>query len=375
MARGTADALDESSASRHRARVTGNVCVTSGGDSGGGAGSVSVCPPNDQGAFTCGALNPPHAADGAAWAHGRGRCFAARAIATSAAAESVAGAARGAHGCSGGGSSLACGHWRAHLADACSRPAQGSSLTHPASPLSYLAPQAGLLVSRRKQLRPLALSLATPLPAVRRGSRGIYCMYALEDPNVTLEGPSEIPEVHAAVAAWWAKAVELNPWACEPPKPWPPARLPSPPAAWLGAQAGLSSERSERPVPASVRAASVAAPVIFPVPPVVSAPAPTRPALAPTPAARASSDIPVGGHLNGSRRAGAAHATGVHPPASAAYAKAAAAAVPSLPLQPPPPTPAGGRCAGAVLDWPDGPRVMSLDSSRPTQAGTCRTLY
>jgi hypothetical protein len=52
-------------------------------------------------------------------------------------------------------------------------------------------------------------------------------------------------------------------------------------------------------------------------------------------ASSASSESPVVGHHSGRRRAGAAHATDVHPPATAAYAIAAAAAVPPLPLQPP----------------------------------------
>jgi hypothetical protein len=59
-------------------------------------------------------------------------------------------------------------------------------------------------------------------------------------------------------------------------------------------------------------------------------------------ASSASSNTPVGGHHGGRRRAGAAHSTDVHPPATAAYAIAAEVAAPSLPLQPPPLTPAAG---------------------------------
>jgi hypothetical protein len=65
-------------------------------------------------------------------------------------------------------------------------------------------------------------------------------------------------------------------------------RLPPPPAAWSGARAGLSSERSSRPLPASVRAASGTALVIFTAPLVVSAPAPTWPASAPSQAVQAA---------------------------------------------------------------------------------------
>jgi hypothetical protein len=100
------------------------------------------------------------------------------------------------------------------------------------------------------------------------------------------------PLPHAPARAHGAPAskprVAEVPLACGPPKPLPPARLPPPPAAWLGARAGLSSERSARPLPASVRAASGAALVIFTAPLVVSAPAPTRPASAPSPAVRAA---------------------------------------------------------------------------------------
>jgi hypothetical protein len=59
-------------------------------------------------------------------------------------------------------------------------------------------------------------------------------------------------------------------------------------------------------------------------------------------ASSASSESPVGGHHSGRRRAGGAHATDVHPLATAAYAMAAAAAILPLPLQPPPPTAAAG---------------------------------
>jgi hypothetical protein len=78
------------------------------------------------------------------------------------------------------------------------------------------------------------------------------------------------------------------PLACGPPEPRPPARLPPPPAAWLGARAGLSSERSARPLPASVRAASGTALVIFTASLVVSGPALTWPASAPSPAVQAA---------------------------------------------------------------------------------------
>jgi hypothetical protein len=100
------------------------------------------------------------------------------------------------------------------------------------------------------------------------------------------------PLPHAPARAHGAAAptpcVAEVPLACGPPKPRPSARLPPPPAAWLGARAGLSSGRSARPLPASVRAASGAALVIFTAPLVASAPAPTRPAPAPSPAARAA---------------------------------------------------------------------------------------
>jgi hypothetical protein len=99
---------------------------------------------------------------------------------------------------------------------------------------------------------------------------------------------------------------------------------------WSGARAGMSSERSARPLPARVRAASGPALVIRPPRP--------RGQLA----SSASSESPVGGHHSGGRRAGGLHATNVHPRATTAYAIAAAAAVPPLPLQPLPITPAAG---------------------------------
>jgi hypothetical protein len=73
-------------------------------------------------------------------------------------------------------------------------------------------------------------------------------------------------------------------------------------------------------------------------------------------ACSASSASPVGGHHSGRRRAGAAHATDVHPAATAAYAIAAAAAAAAH---------AGGRRACAGRDRTDGPQVVSPDSSRP----------
>jgi hypothetical protein len=79
---------------------------------------------------------------------------------------------------------------------------------------------------------------------------------------------------------------------------------PPPPAAWLGAQAGLSSERSARPLPVSVRAASGAAPVIFAAPLVVKRPR-AHAASSCAIASNASRDTPVGGHYSGGRRAGA----------------------------------------------------------------------
>jgi hypothetical protein len=161
------------------------------------------------------------------------------------------------------------------------------------------------------------------------------------------------------------RAAEV-PLACRLPKPRPPARLPPPPAAWLGAQAGLSSKRLARPSPASVRAASGTALVIFTALLVVSAPAPTRPAPACVNASSASSDTRVGGHHSGGRHAEAAHATDVPPfsTAACAIASAAAAAVPLLPLQPPTPTPAAdGR--------PQTADVQGLGSTGLTALRSC----
>jgi hypothetical protein len=63
-------------------------------------------------------------------------------------------------------------------------------------------------------------------------------------------------------------------------------------SSMVGRRAGLSSERSARPLPASVRAASGAALVIFTAPLVDSALAPTWPASAPSQAVQAA-EIPL----------------------------------------------------------------------------------
>jgi hypothetical protein len=73
-------------------------------------------------------------------------------------------------------------------------------------------------------------------------------------------------------------------------------------------------------------------------------------------ASSASSESPVVGPHSGCRRAGAAHATDVNRPVTAAYAIAAAAAAAAH-------AGVGRACAG--LDWTDGPQVVSPDSSRP----------
>jgi hypothetical protein len=126
-------------------------------------------------------------------------------------------------------------------------------------------------------------------------------------------------------AALKPRAAEV-PLACEPVKPRPPAQLPPPPAAWSGAQRGLSSEWPARQSPANVAAASGASRY---------AGALHRTARGQRPrahidsscanASSASSDTPVGGHHSGCRRARAVHATDMHPAASAAYPTAAAA--------------------------------------------------
>jgi hypothetical protein len=106
------------------------------------------------------------------------------------------------------------------------------------------------------------------------------------------------PLPHAPARAHGAAALRPRvaevPVACGPPKPRPPAQLPLPPAAWLGARAGLSSKRSARPLPASVRAASGAALVIFTAPLVVRAPAPTWLASAQSPTMRAAKVLWLG---------------------------------------------------------------------------------
>jgi hypothetical protein len=104
--------------------------------------------------------------------------------------------------------------------------------------------------------------------------------------------PHAFARAHGAAAST-PRAAEA-PLAFEPPESRPPAQLSPPPAAWLVAQGGLSSERPARPSPASVRAASGAAPVNFTAPLVVSAPAHTLVAPAPSPAARAAILLWVG---------------------------------------------------------------------------------
>jgi hypothetical protein len=96
--------------------------------------------------------------------------------------------------------------------------------------------------------------------------------------------------------------------ACEPPKHRPPARLPPPPAARFRAQAGLSSERSARLSPASVRAAFGAALVcecdLLRAVHVGGQRPRAHAASSCVNASSASNDAPVGGHHSGGRRAG-----------------------------------------------------------------------
>jgi hypothetical protein len=175
---------------------------------------------------------------------------------------------------------------------------------------------------------------------------------------------SQLPHAPARAhgATYPTPRVAEVPLSCGPPKLRPPARLPPPPAAWLDARAGLSSERSVRSLPASVRAASGAVLVIFTALLVVSAPAPTWPAPAPSPAVRAAKSRGWAPQRSQAlrrraryRRAPSRHRCLRHSGSSSRVTAAAAAAAAH----------AGGRRACAGLDWTDGPQVMSPDSSRP----------
>jgi hypothetical protein len=155
------------------------------------------------------------------------------------------------------------------------------------------------------------------------------------------------------------RAAEV-PLACGPPKPRPPAQLPSPPGAWLGAQAGLSSERPARPSPASVRAASGAALVIYTAPLAISVPVPHRQLLRQR--QQASIETPAGRqHVHSTAAAGAQ----------------VPRTLPTCTLPPPLPSPqreqqlvpvsaaaaaaaahARDRRAGAGLEWTDGARIV-----------------
>jgi hypothetical protein len=131
---------------------------------------------------------------------------------------------------------------------------------------------------------------------------------------------------------------------------------------WARGQGYRRSDPSARPLPASVRAASGAALVIFTAPLVVSAPAPTWPVLrhrqqreqrysrgwAPQPPQARKRRARY-------RRAPSRLCCLRHSAISSRASAAAAAAAAHV----------GGRRAGAGLDWTDGPQVVSPDSSRP----------